>query len=486
MGEHHIDNHDTGIGAERETTQLRFPAEIEKSYRQEYIRKSLPFIRVALGLGIILYSIFGILDIFMAPLSRDQIWFIRFAIVVPALALTLVITWFRIFTKLLDILMSLDSLLAGIGIVAMIAISKDPGATRYYYAGLILVMMWAYTFTRIRFVYATVTCWIVVAAYEFTGIYIQKMLEDRELLVVFINNNFFFIAANIMGMVINFLFERYARRDYVNRMLIVEKQDQIEVERNELYEKNQIIKHELALARKIQQHMIPQVQPNANIFSIYRPMEEVGGDFYDFTSMDSANLVGVFLSDVAGHGVPAAFITSMIKSMVSQSTHLAKNPAKLLSYLNESLVDQIDERFVTAFYGVMNIRDRSFVYANAGHNPPFVCLDDKVMKLKFTKRHVPFGFISNKEMAKNGVAYRNYRVALPEGSKLVLYTDGLVEARSGLNDGTDFSDVIEEKMLKIRTRSPREFVEGLLRELIEFRGGEKFDDDICIICMDVV
>ena len=75
---------------------------------------------------------------------------------------------------------------------------------------------------------------------------------------------------------------------------------------------------------------------------------------------------------------------------------------------------------------------------------------------------------------------------LPVGAKLVLYTDGLVEASSPSQPSVRFKETIKEKMLALKALSPGEFVEGLMKELVLFRQGEDFDDDICLICMDIV
>ena len=115
-----------------------------------------------------------------------------------------------------------------------------------------------------------------------------------------------------------------------------------------------------------------------------------------------------------------------------------------------------------------------------------LCLSDRVVELKAKQNQVPLAFVDNDELAKRASAYRNYRVALPRGSKLVLYTDGLVEVRQKGGQGLCFKDVINDKMLRLRDRHPREFVAGLFQELVSFREGEDFDDDICLICMDIL
>ncbi len=463
---------------------LRFPRELESPFRQDYFDKSLAVVRISLVLGIILYSVFGVLDIFIAPTTRLQIWFIRYAIVVPSMIATMLFTWLPGFRAVWQIILSTVAFIAGFGIIAMIATSKDPNATRLYYAGLILVLMWSYTFNRLRFLYATVSSWIIVIGYELAAVFVQGMLRSNELLVVFINNNFFFISANIIGMVVSFLMERYARNDFLNRLLIIEKQKLLEEERNTLVDKSRIMRNELQIAKRIQQHILPQTHPDSRIYSLYRPMKEVGGDYYDFIRFKNSNRIGIFLSDVSGHGVPAAFITLMIKSTIIQSRQFAGDPAKLMMHLNGTLIGQTNEYFVTAFYGIYDFSQRSLLFTNAGHNPPYLCCGNRVMRLKASTQHMAIATIDNQKMSGMHAAYGNYRIVLPRGSKLILFTDGLVETRKKDGDTMFFESVIEEKITKYRDMKPKEFVETLYQELARFRGSEEFDDDICLICMN--
>ena len=465
--------------------RLKFSKELESAFRDDYLTKSMPLIRISFILGIVLYSVFGILDIYIAPATRPNIWLIRFAIVCPIMIISLLLTLWAGYKKIFTTDTSIVAAAAGFGIIAMIAISKDSNVTRFYYAGLILVIMWAYTFTRLRFIVASIICWLIVIGYEFAAVFVLGMLGTRELLIVFINNNFFFIAANVMGMVVCFIMERYARVDFINRRLISEKQDQLQVERNELFEKNRMIRIELELAKKIQQHIIPQTPPRDFIYAIYKPMEEVGGDYFDFVEFEGQSKIGIFLSDVSGHGVPAAFIATMIKSIVVQAQNTAADPARLLSRLNQLLINMTDENFITAFYGIYDYKERTFLYASAGHNPPYVCIDGKVATIKTTVNHVPIGFLENDLLKAKNKGYKNYRVALPQKAKLVLYTDGLTEARSGEDDSVFYYDEIENTMLKFRSLKPIDFVNNLYQDLVKFRGSENFDDDICLICLEV-
>ena len=303
-----------------ERTPLRFSADLEKLFLDDYREKSLPMIRISFVLGIALYAIFGVLDAFIAPQTRNVTWLIRFAIVCPLMAISLGLSWLPIFKRFSEIDTMIVALSAGFGIIAIIALSRDTDAAKYYYAGLILVLIYVYTFTKMRFALATITSLLIILGYEAVGVGPLRMLGAHESFIVFLNNNFFFIAANIMGMIVCYYVERYARKDYLRRLLVVEKQELLQAERNQLFDRNRLMKRELEMARRIQQALIPQETPNKNIFSLYRPMEEVGGDYFDFFRIGDEGKIGVFLSDVSGHGVPAAFITSMIKSSIDRKS----------------------------------------------------------------------------------------------------------------------------------------------------------------------
>ena len=466
-------------------TPLRFPRELEKLFLEDYREKSLPFVRISLALGIALYAVFGVLDVFIAPQTKNITWLIRFAIVCPLMAVSLGLSLLKAFKKFAEIDTMIVGLSAGFGIIAIIALARDADAVRYYYAGLILVLIYVYTFTKMRFALATVTSLIIILGYEAVAIGAQRMLDAHETFIVFLNNNFFFIAANIMGMIVCYYIERYARKDYLRRLLVIDKQALLETERNQLFDRNRLMKRELEMARSIQQGLIPQVTPNKNIFSLYRPMEEVGGDYFDFISFREGK-VGIFLSDVSGHGVPAAFITSMIKSSITQAAQIRDNPAKLLAHLNSVLVDHTNDNFITAFYGIYDERDKTLLYSTAGHNPPFVCTKDKVVELPAQGKQLPIAVLDNDELARRDTSFKNHQTTLPVGAKLVLYTDGLLEAAPKDSRGEVFKEVIREKLMRLEPLPPKEFVEGLMQELIAFRQGEDFDDDICLICMDVV
>ncbi len=466
-------------------TRLKFTSpSLEEEFYKDYLEKSMTTIRIALILGIMLYSAFGVLDSLIAPLSKYRIWFIRFVVVVPSLIGVFILTFTEFFGRYIQLILSLLSLIAGIGIVAMIGITVETESSLFYYAGLMLVMMWSYTFVKLRFFYATICGWIIVLAYEIVAIGYQGLLNSPDMIKIFVNNNFFFIASNIIGMFACYLIELYTRKDFLQRREIAAKSEELRIERNTLKNKMDIMNSELEMAKLIQQKLIPESNPNSHIFSIYKPMEAVGGDLLDFIKFKSEEKIGIFLSDVSGHGVPAALITSMIKSSILESRRLSSNPAMMLMHLNEVLGNQTDDNFVTAFYGVYDSRSRSLIYSNAGHHPPSIILNKKIVTLD-RSHSIPLAIMKNSELMSGGIIYKNSKAILPVQSKLILYTDGLVEAKNINNHGLEFGRTMGEKLLRLKQLDCKDFVETLYDELISFRGSESFDDDICLICVDI-
>lgn len=263
---------------------------------------------------------------------------------------------------------------------------------------------------------------------------------------------------------------------------------QLEEERNKLHTRNQIIETELALARNIQKRLIPQKPPNGEIAVWYQPMDMVGGDFFDFVDFADGRTVGIFVSDVSGHGVPAAFITSMIKSAGLQMAPRLQNTAALLHYLNDFLISLTDENFVTAFYGIFDRVDRSFRYASAGHNEPYLIspAGNTVQILEDPNKGLPLAILTNKELKARQHQYAENQVFLESGSKILLYTDGLVETTSANDLKLAFGDSLIHDVIKEHGQKPAQsFVLRIKQALIDFHGSKNFDDDICLICLDV-
>ena len=135
---------------------------------------------------------------------------------------------------------------------------------------------------------------------------------------------------------------------------------------DELKEKNDIIQKELILAGNIYKNLIPSSFPeieDIEFSSIFLPMDELGGDFYDFIKFKEQNLVGIFISDVSGHGVPAALISSMVKTLINTAHKESLSPSKFLTYIDNKIYGQTVGNFITAFYGVYDGNKKTLRYS---------------------------------------------------------------------------------------------------------------------------
>ena len=207
--------------------KLRFPDEVEEQFREDYHANTVSTTRLALVLGLVLFSLFGILDIYAVPISKNIVWFIRYVIVAPVIIGALVASYVDFFQKYVQMLMVIVVAVAGLGIVTMISITREAEfGNRFYFTGLILVSMWAYGLMRLRFWYAIMANVAIMAGYEFASIVIKQLLASETGIVIFTMHNFFFLGANVIGMFTSYALERYTRRDFLQKYTIQAQRDQ--------------------------------------------------------------------------------------------------------------------------------------------------------------------------------------------------------------------------------------------------------------------
>jgi len=208
------------------TRRLRFTGDLEAEFIDYHVEHSLPFVRLALILAVVLYALFGILDVFIVPGQAKWIWIIRYAVFCPAALAVLRLTFTQRFRPVMQPVLAGIAILGGLGIVAMIAIAP-PAAGYLYYAGLLLVIPWAYAVVQLRFSYATWACLVCIIGYEFVAIWLKPTPVQ-----ILVNNNFFFLSAVVVGMVAGYTIERGFRIHFVQRRLI-------EAQRAELADHNE-------------------------------------------------------------------------------------------------------------------------------------------------------------------------------------------------------------------------------------------------------
>lgn len=266
-------------------------------------------------------------------------------------------------------------------------------------------------------------------------------------------------------------------------------QDQIDKERQSLKVRNYQLEKDIDMARAIQMKLIPKKAPLKGLASFYRPMESVGGDFYDFFTFEKEpDKVGIFLSDVSGHGVPAAFITSMIKSFLAEAQSKMEQPATFMENLNNSLYDLTAGNFATAFYGIYDVKTREFVYSNAGHNLPYIIQKEEVKYLPCPKKGLPLAVYDQSFLSDLNKNYTQHNYTLEPGSKLLIYTDGLTEAvpfsNADIEPEHDFEQIMPEVLLSLFEEPAERLIRSLYEELCAFRQKASFEDDICMVLLE--
>jgi serine phosphatase RsbU (regulator of sigma subunit) len=458
-------------------TYLRFAnREVEKAFLAHYAETAIPGIRMGYWLATILYALFSILDYFLMPESYRTMWFIRFAIVIPVATVTYLMTYNKSLHRYMQFAISASSLIMGLGIVAMMALAREsePGYT-FYYAGIILVIMGIATLFGLRFHYAVFCLLCLVAGYELSLIFIQRIYPSSTpdaKSVIFINNNFFFIGANIMGIIIAYLFEISKRIEFLQ-------QEEIKSRNSEIIQHAREMKRELELAKQLQLRLLPDVYPEipgVKFSLLYRPMEDLGGDYYDYIKFAEEHMIGIFISDVSGHGLPAALITSMLKSLIAASEKVKFSVSDFLHYINTHASGIIGDNFITALYALYDSKSRILKFARAGHPFPLILRKGKVIQVKSRG-----GMIGYNPYA----SYAETEVQLEPGDKVLLFTDGLIEE---INDESQsFESTFMEKVLPSLSMMPiTDVVAVSFRRLVEFKGSSDFMDDICILGMEVL
>ncbi|MDX9752861.1 MAG: SpoIIE family protein phosphatase [bacterium] len=182
---------------------------------------------------------------------------------------------------------------------------------------------------------------------------------------------------------------------------------------------------ELKTVGEMQINLLPPFQfafQGLCICSLYSPCGRAGGDYYDVI-VTSQNQVFVLIADVSGHGIPAAFIMGMTRSMAHTLIEKGSSPCEVLGSLSNILLKTIRRgEFVTMFLARIDLENQALTYSAAGHPAPlFLPATEEGMVELHVERGLPLGIMENP-------AYEEIQIAFPAGSRLFLYTDGIVEA----------------------------------------------------------
>lgn len=245
--------------------------------------------------------------------------------------------------------------------------------------------------------------------------------------------------------------------------------------------KNDIAQFELNIAQKIQASIMPSKKNVAHVnWSIeYQPLYTVSGDYYDILQLSDGS-VAIFIGDASGHGVPAAFLTIMAKIYFSSLVEKIRDPAELLNQISVLMAAYLEMEglYMTGFY-LRIYPDNSAEYCNCIHPTPLVLRKEtgELEPLKSTGFYIG---IVNEDGKKN----ETKRIRFMPGDRLVLYSDGITEAKNAAKKMYGL-DRVSEVIKAHKDASPAELKKSLLDSLNAYLAGVPLNDDLTILIAEI-
>lgn len=245
---------------------------------------------------------------------------------------------------------------------------------------------------------------------------------------------------------------------------------------------NARINRELEIAKEIQQSLLPECPLElAGMLTACRcmPATHVGGDYYDFFSLE-AGIVDVVIADVTGHSVGSAILMAMARSVLHAKVSSSRSPGKLLTAVNDLLYDDLSraELLISMFCVRFDAGNRTVAYANAGHNPPLLFRFKEGVFMELDADGLLMG-------VKTDVWFEEKVTPVEAGDILVLYTDGVTEAENAGGEpfGTGrLCGFITEHC----EHHPKEIMAEIFKELSAFVGPKSLSDDVAMIMFKII
>ena len=242
---------------------------------------------------------------------------------------------------------------------------------------------------------------------------------------------------------------------------------------------HQKTQQELEIARQIQTsflpHELPQI-PDWQIAASLEPAREMAGDFYDLIPLPGG-LLGILIADVADKGIGPALYMALSRTLIRTfATQYREHPEKVMQYANERILQDADYGlFVTTFYGVLDPQTGELIYANAGHNPPWVFEEDKIQPTLLPRTGMALG-------ADESAAWTRAKVRLAAGSTVFFYTDGATDAQNQQEELFGEERLLQNVQANL-TRPAAEMHASVVSGIRDFMGGTPQFDDITLIIL---
>ena len=238
----------------------------------------------------------------------------------------------------------------------------------------------------------------------------------------------------------------------------------------EVVEKKRI-QAQLEIARSVQLELLPDRDPdiiNFDISAYVFPTEEVSGDYYDWVEMFE-DQIGIVVADAVGKGMPAALLMAFLRASLRSCVQTGYAPHIAFRKVNDLLWDSVDDhQFITGIYGILDATNRTFVFSNAGHNPPLIITDDG--EYKFVEYgDAPLGMFLETQYHQHFIRFR-------KGQVMVLYTDGITEAAR--EDGEEYgTERFAKRVLDGIHLPANQLIDHVRKGVADFTERKFLDDD---------
>jgi PAS domain S-box-containing protein len=243
-----------------------------------------------------------------------------------------------------------------------------------------------------------------------------------------------------------------------------------------LEEEKEFIKmqEELRLAREIQQHLLPDSPPSIDGFDIAAiniPAKEVGGDYYDF-DLNEEKLF-FCLGDVSGKGLPASLLVANLQASLHSQLKNNLSPKEIVANSNQLIYQNTDPtKFITLYYGVLDIHKEQIIYSNAGHDQPIVISQESNI-LKLREGGLPLGILTDQQ-------YENSEINFKSGKMLIIYSDGITEAMN--KDQEEFGlERLINKLKNLRDLNAADIINSVINDIRSFVGEIPQMDDMTMM-----
>jgi sigma-B regulation protein RsbU (phosphoserine phosphatase) len=261
----------------------------------------------------------------------------------------------------------------------------------------------------------------------------------------------------------------------------------------ELRIKTQALEEDLAMARELQNALLPQEYPlfphsaaqgsaALRFFHFFSGSASVSGDFFDVLDV-SSNLAGIFVCDVMGHGVRAALVAAIIRTLVHDLKDSWDNPGEFLTRLNQELRSTLRDTqtpiFASAFYGVVDIEKGEVHYANAGHPKPLLVhpQNGQTHPLQGNVHGPALGLFDE-------TRYSASCETLAAQDVMLLFTDGLFEVEGPNGRLYDYESLLE--LVSRRGELPSaKLCSEVISEIKQFSASKEFNDDVCLVAVEL-